>query len=352
MLPAQPGAKPPLTVVMFGSWRDPNEGAFTLNVPRNWQISGGANRRAAVDIRHIVRATEPSGRIHIYIDDPNIIPRQVPEPMSMRMGMGEGRIVQGAWGGPLLIARYRTGAEFSREYARRLCPNAEFTGGGDLQRETADMMQQVRAYAAQTNATAHATVGDVYYRCGTQLGYVTATTVLAGPPRMQGGVQVWVVLTMSGFTVERPVDAPYAMYILHNMTASFRLDPQWEARSQRDTAALTQAVTRMQNAMMADLKQQWAAQADRERASVVSKDKGFDVMSGWEARNKIMDKTLEKDTEVRRGVTTTEDPVWGSRTVANDYNYYWTRPDGSIIGTNTDSTPRVDGGGWRLMGNH
>ena len=352
LLPAQQPAKPPLPVVMFASWRDPNEGAFTLNVPQGWQIAGGASRRSAVDIRHIIRATAPGGRIRIFVDDPDIVPRQVPDQMMMRMGMREGQTIQAAWGGPLLLQRFRSGAEYARDYTGiKVCRGPQYTGGADMPQETNEMNRQVSGFAAQAGFNARASVGDAYFRCGSQLGYVTATTIFAGP-RMGQGAQMWFVMSMSGFTVESEADAAYAKYILHTMTASFQLDPQWEARSQRDTQAQTQAVTHMQNAMMADLKQSWAAQADRERSSVVSRDKPFDVMSGWEARNKTMDKVFEKDTQVRRGVTTTEDPVWGSRTVSNDYNYYWTRPDGSIVGTTTDTAPRVDGGGWRPMTNH
>jgi hypothetical protein len=29
-----------LPVVMFTTWRDPREGAFTLSVPQGWQVSG------------------------------------------------------------------------------------------------------------------------------------------------------------------------------------------------------------------------------------------------------------------------------------------------------------------------
>jgi hypothetical protein len=123
--------------------------------------------------------------------------------------------------------------------------------------------------------------------------------------------------------VKNAVDARFAMYVLHTMTSSFQMDPNWESRSQREFQALTAAVTRMQNAMMANLAQQSANRAAQERSSVVSKTKSFDVMAGWEARNKRMDAVLEKDTQVRRGVTTTEDPVWRSRTVSNDYNYDW-----------------------------
>jgi hypothetical protein len=37
-------SKPPLPVVIFTTWRDPREGAFTLSVPEGWQVNGGAMR--------------------------------------------------------------------------------------------------------------------------------------------------------------------------------------------------------------------------------------------------------------------------------------------------------------------
>jgi hypothetical protein len=340
-----------LPVVVFTQWRDPNEGAFTLNVPQNWRMSGGAARRAAVDIRNVVRATSPEGRIQILMDDPAIVPRQVPDAMMTQMGLREGQTMQAAWGGPILLQRFRTGSEYSRDYTSlKVCP-AEFTGGGELLDESKDMNRQVSAYAMSAGVNARASTGDAYFRCGEDFGYVTATTVEARPLRGPGAV-TWVVLQMSGFIVKRAVDIPYAMYVLHNMTASFKMDAQWEARNNRDVRALTAAVTRMQNAMMSSLAQQAAGRASQERSSVVGRSKSFDVMAGWEARQKRMDKVFEKDAQVRRGVTVTEDPIWGSRTIANDYNYYWTRPDGSIVGTTTDTPPRIDGGNWRMMTNH
>jgi hypothetical protein len=138
------------------------------------------------------------------------------------------------------------------------------------------------------------------------------------------------------------------MYILHTMTSSFRFDPQWEARSEHEAQALTSAVTQtQQRAMAATLAQEAASRASQERSSVVHGNNN-DVMSGWEARNKVRDATMQRDSDVRRGVTTTEDPVWGSRTVSNNYNYYWTRPDGSIMGTTTDTPPDYSNG-WRMM---
>lgn len=339
-----------LPVVMFTTWRDPREGAFTLSVPQGWQLSGGAMRRSAVDITHVVRAGTPEGRVQIFINDADIVAHEVPNQLTAMAGLREGQMTKGAWGGPVLLARYRNGSQFAQEYIRKkICPQAEFTGGGELPNDTQQMNAQLVPYGRSTGSNAGSSVGEVYFRCGSDFGYVTATSVYIAPLNGQG-VTMWFIYQISGFAVKKSVDATFAMYVLHTMTASFRFDAQWQARSEREAQALTSSVTNMQHAMAASLAQQSASRAAQERSSVVHGN-NIDVMSGWEARNKIRDATQERDSEVRRGVTTTEDPVWGSRTVSNNYNHYWTRADGSIVGTTTDTPPDYNNQ-WRMMTTH
>jgi hypothetical protein len=339
-----------LPVVMFTTWRDPREGAFTLSVPQGWQLSGGAMRRSAVDITHVVRAGTPEGRVQIFINDADIVAHEVPNQLTAMAGLREGQMTKGAWGGPVLLARYRNGSQFAQEYIRKkICPQAEFTGGGELPNDTQQMNAQLVPYGRSTGSNAGSSVGEVYFRCGSDFGYVTATSVYIAPLNGQG-VTMWFIYQISGFAVKKSVDATFAMYVLHTMTASLRFDAQWQARSEREAQALTSSVTNMQHAMAASLAQQSASRAAQERSSVVHGN-NIDVMSGWEARNKIRDATQERDSEVRRGVTTTEDPVWGSRTVSNNYNHYWTRADGSIVGTTTDTPPDYNNQ-WRMMTTH
>jgi hypothetical protein len=345
------GQSKPLPVVIFTAWRDPREGAFTLSVPAGWQVNGGAMRRSAVDITHVVRAGTPDGRVQIFINDADILAHEIPNQLTAMAGSREGQVTKGAWGGPVLLERYRNGSQFAGEYIRKkICAQAEFTGGGELPNETRQMNAQVIPYGRSMGSNAGSSVGEVYFRCGSDLGYVTATIVYTAPPSGQG-VTMWFVYQISGFAVKKTVDATFAMYILHTMTSSFRFDPQWEARSEHEAQALTSSVTQMQQrAMAATLAQQAASRASQERSRVVHGN-NIDVMSGWEARNKVRDATEQRDSEVRRGVTTTEDPVWGSHTVSNNYNYYWTRSDGSIMGTTTDTPPDYSNG-WRMMTTH
>src|SRR5271165_3575260 len=48
---ASPAGKPGADTVSFQTWREPNEGAYTIEVPRGWQVSGGVRRQTPVDVR-------------------------------------------------------------------------------------------------------------------------------------------------------------------------------------------------------------------------------------------------------------------------------------------------------------
>jgi hypothetical protein len=71
----------------------------------------------------------------------------------------------------------------------------------------------------------------------------------------------------------------------------------------------------------------------------------IDGMSGWEARNKTMDSIRERRSEAITGTRTANDDYLGvSHTVTNDYDYYWTRPDGSIAPIATPRRTRAMAG--------
>jgi hypothetical protein len=113
-----------------------------------------------------------------------------------------------------------------------------------------------------------------------------------------------------------------------------------EARQAQATRDVTGAVTRAQQQMAASIAQHAREQASHDQ---------IDVTSGWEVRNKSLDATMQRGDEARRGTATATDDYLGvSHTVPKDYSYYWTRPDGSIAGTNTDTPPDYSNG-WRMM---
>ena len=335
-----PGAALKGTIVMFVPWRDPREGAFILNVPQGWQVSGGTTRNSAIDPRQSLRATSPDGHTQLFIGDPNLIPREVPNRLLAYAGVREGQTTQGPWGGPILIARYQSGEQFARSYVSHLCPVGQILSSNVVPEATRQLTAKAQDYGRAQGAQAQAWVGEATFRCGAQSGYVRASTVLAGSP---AGAQVWAVLELSGFTVADPSQATSARYVLNNIVGSMQMNPQWEARQAQATKDVTGAVTRAQQQMAASIAQHAREQASHDQ---------IDVMSGWEKRNKSLDATMQRDAEVRRGTVTANDSYTGtSHTVSNDYNHYWTRADGSIMGTMTDTPPDYSSG-WRMMTTH
>ncbi len=326
----------------FTPWRDPREGAFTMNVPQGWKVQGGLVRSSAIDPHPVVFAISPDRRIQIFYGDPNLIPREVPNRLTAFARIREGQTTRASWGGPVLMARYESGAQFSRDYVgSQLCRTPQITGGGTLQDATRQLNAAAVNYGRTQGAEAQAWVGDTDFRCGAQAGYVRASTVLAGSATGQG-VGMWFVMELTGFLAD-PSEAAEARNVLNTMAGSFQIDPQWEARQAQTTRDVTGAVTRAQHQMSAVIAQNARQQAQSNQ---------IDVMSGWEARNKVMDKVMQRDSDTRLGITTVTDNVTGtSHTVSNDYNQYWTRPDGAIQGTNTDTPPDYSSG-WRPMSNN
>jgi 1,6-anhydro-N-acetylmuramate kinase len=109
------------------------------------------------------------------------------------------------------------------------------------------------------------------------------------------------------------------------------MNPQWEARQAQTTRDISGAVSRALHQMAASIAQQAREQASHDQ---------IDVMSGWEARNKTMDSIRERRSEAFTGTRTANDDYLGvSHAVTNDFDYYWTRPDGSIARANTDTPP-------------
>ena len=333
-------AAPKGAIIMFTPFRDPREGAFTVNVPSRWQVSGGTTRSSAIDPRQSLRATSPDGHMRLFIGDPDLIPREVPNRLLGYAGVREGQTMKGPWGGPLLIARYQTGEQFARSYASRLCPASQITSSNVVPDATRQLTAKAVEYGRAQGAPAQAWVGEVTFRCGAQTGSVRASTVVAGSP---AGAQVWAVLELSGFIVGDPSQPAFARYILNNIIGSVQMNPQWEARQAQTTRDISGAVTRALHQMAASIAEHAREQASHDQ---------IDVMSGWEARNKTMDSIRERRSEAITGTRTANDDYLGvSHTVTNDYDYYWTRPDGSIARTNTDTPPDYSNG-WRMMTTH
>lgn len=65
------------------------------------------------------------------------------------------------------------------------------------------------------------------------------------------------------------------------------------------------------------------------------------IMRGWEDRGAATDRVMEEGSRARLGIDIYSDPETGNKyTVANDHNFYWVNPSGTVIGTDTDTAPK------------
>ena len=101
----------PQEALSFVTWRESNEGAYSLSVPQGWKISGGIWRRTPVDVRSAVNVVSQGGAIHLFIGDYDVPPAREPDAVTQVAGLREGQIYDGT-----LLARYQSGVQFAQRY--------------------------------------------------------------------------------------------------------------------------------------------------------------------------------------------------------------------------------------------
>lgn len=75
---AQAGPAQGLSQVFWTTFTDPNENAFTIDVPRGWKVAGGVYRKIPLWGTLVLRVLSPDRRTLIAIGDPDSIPYAAP----------------------------------------------------------------------------------------------------------------------------------------------------------------------------------------------------------------------------------------------------------------------------------
>lgn len=110
---AAAGAAPPRSSPLpsMVSWRDPSEGAWTIQIPEGWQPQGGILRLNNMDVRGGVRIWSPDGQSMIQFNDTRLDKCIVPGPQSMtNVAPGQGM----RW------CPYQTGLQIAEWYVQQL----------------------------------------------------------------------------------------------------------------------------------------------------------------------------------------------------------------------------------------
>jgi hypothetical protein len=319
-----PRRGPAAPAVQYVRVPDRKEGAFSLEVPRDWETHVAMERLSSVDPRPVVRTQSPDGKILIGGGDAELLPFILPDPMLASTGFTEGSTYSPGYGVVMRVMRYMPGARFAKEYvSMRLgdqAPDLEFTAV----RDRPDLARRINAIYARYNQGGQMNVQQHF-------GEVTFTCTLQGKPRrgwyfagtrlltMPNGSGNWQFTDLYGYAAT-PDAVPLAKAVTKHMIDSFRLNPEWLAMQQGLTANVSTIVT----------------QTNAEISKI--------IQSTYEHTQAVQDDAARKFSNMILGQTDLKDPETGETWKATaGHNYYWRREHtDEVAGTETYDRPDID----------
>lgn len=308
--------------VQFVKWVDPTERAFSLKVPKGWQVNGGIHWISQIDARGYLKARSPDGKVQIFIDDPDILTRQVPHPAYAQMGWVEGKVVQ-AQTGPIFIQRFQSGSQYAQQHVTwRLCKSPRWVKTGDLPALSQSITSAIESYARASGGIARASAGEASFLCNNDQGYVFATTVLASSPSPTAPIQIWGVYKLSGFVSSDPMRSMQARYIMDHMMATFTPNTSWEKAYERKVHDVSGRAMAMSNALAAQVQRNAAQSASNNLARLNHPNQGVNVRPG-ERRSSSVNTTL--------GTKEVCDAIGRCKSVSNDYDTLYMDHSGNVV---------------------
>lgn len=335
---------PPILV----RWTDPIERAFTVNVPRGWHISGGTHRNSPIDARNYVTAETKDGKVLVWLDAPNILPRQEPHPAYYQLGWFEGRVVQSP-AGPLMIERFKTGAQYAEEFSSRACNSPQRLSAFDMPRATETINESIAPLAMRAGVHAQASAGDYTFRCNGRSGYAYAVTVLAYTTA--DGPHNWAVYKLAGYLADRPA-VPIARYVMDAMVSSIKIDPAWQAAYDRQIHDTTGALMAISNQITQESIERAQRSLLQNEQQIQANQRTFDQMtsasmSSFHRQQASQDQIRQRWSDITLGQEHGCDDLGRCATVSNEYQYHWTDQSGNVVpGPSDGSAPGPEYHPW------
>ena len=300
-------------VQQWVKYTDPTEGAFTVDMPQGWQVSGRTDRRNALQYRPWAKAVSPDGTTILAINDPTEWSYVVPTPMLAATGFPEGSLYGGGAGTVYTVARYQTGQQFAVTWGQRklseLCRAIKVTENYPRP----EIGQQINPYSRLLGIVHD--VGEAHFTCEKN-GMAMTADVFASVVSVRGQFgALWWAEVIQTFYAPTQV-AGIAAGLFAHMVASGQLNPAWVARNSDNAVAVSRAAAAA-NAAISD-----------------------SIMRFWETRGAAIDRVMQEDSRRRLGIDIYADSATGTRyTVANNHRHYWVNAGGTVLGTDTETPP-------------
>lgn len=263
--------------------------------------------------------------------------------MYNRMGWYEGRVVQ-SQAGPLMIERFRTGAQLAQEFTQqKVCRDPQALAAFDLRQQSQRINVEIAPIAARAGAREQASAGEFIYRCEDKSGYTFAVTIGGFSIANPQGPHLWGVEKLSGYLSDKS-SVDVARYVMNAMVSSFRVDPAWQAQYERQIQDTTGALMELSNRVTQNSIRLAQQSMEQNMKMVQQRQQQFDqmnrgIMSSFQKQQKSQDAIRQRWSDITLGQIHGCDDNGNCSTVSNDYQHYWTKDGRAVVGGPSDGSP-------------
>ncbi len=289
------GAAETEKITQLKEWKDPKEGAFTINVPEGWKISSDSGiTRQYIDASVKIVMTKDESGISIEQLHPPLY--YTPNWVLQMSGITEGSSYANG-----IVKSYRT----AEQYLKDIAPAELGLGAPADAKQRPDLVAGI--YRAQW--IKETTAAEATFREDTPEKTIIHKVIAAVEYYELAGTGMWAVSMVHYWAPETEIEK--VAEIADKVMASFKLDSSWGAREQQQVAARTGLI------------------------SAAGNDIANTIKSTFELRDAVMDSVHKEFSNAILGIQEIYDPMLGEQyTVPNDAEYYWKYFD-KIIGTET-----------------
>jgi len=304
--PAQSGSG-----LTYTSWTEPNEQAYTVQVPQGWNVSGGLTRTNAINLHNEVVATSPDGQLYAQYGESQMLPFKQLTGTIFQRGFHPGSISE--YHGWFMFLDYETGDVFSKGYLEKIlvkkyqglkigksqdCPQLTEA----LQKMTAGSPIPIKVSVGETDFT--------YNDNGqTKSGMCFATTIFSGGVATPGWMAIPGICT-------GPADKlPTALEVLAHL-ATPKWSQDWANRANNDAANYTKVI-------------QATAAGDRALSD--------HIYNSFTSQLHESGRQMEN---VLTGMTDVKGPDGTAYHVPGGHNYYYYNA-GTVVGSNSPYPPDI-----------
>lgn len=294
-------------IVQMETWTDPNEGAFTIKIPKDWIIEEGSGLiRPYIDACYRVYASSSDGTRGLLFESPyGYIFAELTGILEMS-GFTKGSFydLSGGLFRPMVVWPYLDASGCITEKLKPVFEQQNAVGQGVIDRPDIVSSYNALPWVSEVTAAEETFIDSSSVH----------VCVVSDQRQISGGIGIWAVAL--AYYWAPTDDIELVEKIVSGMIASFQLDPAWAAKEQEEVY---------------------------ERGGSISKtgdDIANAINSAFKARSEALDRTAHKFSNAILGIEDVYDPETGEHwTVPSGSDHYWSDIYGNVYSTGTYTPP-------------